>query len=633
MDTERTDSDGPPLLIDIVGGDGTLSPFFCDTRSSHPTISGVTDALYYGDNLDVLAGMPSASVDLIYLDPPFNSQRNYNLVFRDKSTSGQKRAFVDVWNWDDKAERAYRDLTSPSYGAPAPLREIIKALHDFFGPDRRDDMAYPAMMAIRLLEMHRILKDTGTLYLHCDPTASHYLRLILDAIFGEDRFLNEVVWRRATAKNDPNRYGRCHDTILVYARGKTFTWNQEYTPFQDYSVEKNYTAVEEGTGRRFRLSDLTANKPGGDTDYEWHGQRPYKGRHWAFSREKMDEMLAAGRIVFRRTGMPVYKRYLDEMPGVPVTDVWTDISLLASASPERIGYPTQKPVALLKRIIEASSNPGDVVLDPFCGCGTSFEAAREAGRVWNGIDISVAAVEVIRERMDRVMPGTHYLEYGFPADIEGAQRLAATNPHSFQWWVLAKVRGRQIASGRGRRPDKKGGDRGVDGEILVRDIDDGRLLRVIVSVKAGANLNPSMLRDLVGTVAAERADMGLLLTMAPPTEGMRKAAREHGTIPSSLHPNGCPRFQIITVEDIFAGKHPLLPGRNVTQDSAPTSATAQPTLPGIAEVDRPATLSRPTRAVPSRPARELVKGARKPALRKDVSPAERSGGRGQGSKG
>ncbi len=548
------------------------------------------DTLYYGDNLDVLRQLRSESVDLIYLDPPFNSQRNYNLVFRDKSTAGLKQAFRDVWRWDDAAENAYNELIAPSFDGPPALREIAEALYRFFGPDRRDDMAYPAMMAIRLVEMHRVLKPTGSLYLHCDPTASHYLKLILDAIFGADRFLNEIVWQRSTAKNDPRRYGRCHDCLLFYSKTKDFTWNQEYTPFQEYSVLKNYTASDPD-GRRYRLSDLTANKPGGDTDYEWHGKRPYKGRHWAFSREKMDAMLAEGRIVFRRTGMPVYKRYLDEMPGVPVSDVWTDIPVLASASPERIGYPTQKPVALLKRLIEASSNKGDVVLDPFCGCGTTIEACIKLSRTWIGIDIAHAAVDIIRDRLDRTCPEATYAEVGIPADWESAERLAKANKYAFQWWVVSKIRGRSIAHPK-RGKNRKGGDRGVDGEIIVREYDSDQTRRVIISVKGGSALNPGMVRDLIGTVANEKAHMGVLVTMYEPTDGMRKAAREAGTVPSPTDAGGLPRFQIITVADVFANKLPELPGRNVTQDSAPAHKPAQPTLPGIDDIDPPRSIRR-----------------------------------------
>jgi len=260
--------------------------------------------------------------------------------------------------------------------------------------------------------------------------------------------------KRGTPKNDPGRFGRSHDTILFYTKGTKWTWNVQYGPYEPSYVERDYRYVEEGTGRRYRLDNLTANKPGGDTDYEWHGARPYKGRHWAYSREKMDQFLAGGRIVFRRTGMPVYKRYLDEMPGVPLQDIWTDISL-PSGSRERIGYPTQKPEALLERIITASTNEGDVVLDPFCGCGTTLVAATRLRRQWIGIDTSPTAINVMRHRLRRV---------GASANIVGLpvteQDLTALKPFEFQNWVMQRIHG--------THSPRKTGDMGIDGFSFTR---------------------------------------------------------------------------------------------------------------------------------------------------------------------
>ena len=391
------------------------------------TITRMPGDLYYGDNLGILRHkIASESVDLIYLDPPFNSDRIYNVLHR--GSTAQERAFADTWTWDDQAERAFHELTEqapPGVHVPQELADMMRALRGFLR-DHRDMLAYLSMMAIRLVEMRRVLRATGSIYLHCDPTASHYLKMILDAIFGAECFQNEVIWQRAGGKNDAKRYGRSHDAILFYSRGKSFTWNEQYTEFQDYSVAKNYTAVEADTGRRYRLSDLTANKAGGDVDYEWHGQRPYRGRHWAYSRENMDRFLAEGRIVFRRTGMPVYKRYLDEMPGVALQDVWTDIKL-ASDTPERTGYATQKPLALLERILAASSNAGDLVLDPFCGCGTTIEAAEKLGRKWIGIDVAIRAVDVIKARLNERFGERVWTEYGEPTDVDAAAHLAETS--------------------------------------------------------------------------------------------------------------------------------------------------------------------------------------------------------------
>ena len=361
--------------------------------------------LFYGDNLDVLSQhVGDESVDLVYLDPPFNSNRNYNVLFARHETqasdAAQIKAFDDTWHWTPETDTQYKAAISG--GLPAKVADALAALRTLLGEN--DATAYLVNMAPRLVELHRVLKPTGSLYLHCHPTMSHYLKVMLDTIFGPKFFRNEVSWKRFSAKNDPHRFGRSHDVILFYSRDDKFTWNVQYGPFEQDYVEENYRYVEEGTGRRYRRDNLTANKPGGDVSYEWHGARPYKGRYWAYSREKMDQMLLDGRIEFRRTGMPVYKRYLDEQPGVPLQDIWTDIRL-HSGSKERLGYPTQKPVALLERIVTASSNEGDLVLDPFCGCGTTIEAAERLGRRWIGIDITYLAIDQGNGRGDPILHG------------------------------------------------------------------------------------------------------------------------------------------------------------------------------------------------------------------------------------
>lgn len=375
-----------------------------------------TGVLHCGDNRRVLAEFPDECVDLIYLDPPFFSNRNYEVIWGDEE---EVRSFEDRWEG---------------------------GIH-----------VYMEWMAQRLVELHRVLKRTGTMYLHCDPSASHYLKVRADGIFGGKRFLNEIAWKRFSGKNDPKRFGRSHDLILVYTKSAGYTWNVQYGPFEDDYVDDNYRYIEEGTGRRYRLSDLTANKPGGDTDYEWHGAKPYKGRHWAYSRDKMDQFNADGRIVFRRTGMPVYKRYLDEMPGVPLQDVWTDIKL-ASGSRERVGYPTQKPEALLERIIAASSNAGDVVLDPFCGCGTTVAVAQRLKREWIGIDVSPTAVSVMKRRVEKSGARDVKLE-GLPVTIDDLKEL---RPFSFQNWIVQRVSG--------THSPRKSGDMGIDGYSFMEQL-------------------------------------------------------------------------------------------------------------------------------------------------------------------
>jgi DNA modification methylase len=510
----------------------------------------VANRLYYGDNLDVLREhLPDGSVDLIYLDPPFNSNRAYNVIFapsdrvRD-SNLAQIQAFDDTWRWTPATDEQYRDILSGS--VPPRVADVLRSLHALLGEN--DAMAYLVNMAPRLGELHRVLKPTGSLYLHCDPTMSHYLKIVLDAIFGAENFRNEITWERSGAKNDSLRFGRSHDVLLFYTRSNRFTWNVEHTPFRDASILKNYTHVEEGTGRRYRRGDLTAAKPGGDVDYEWHGVRPYRGRYWAYSRENMDKMLAEGRIEFRRTGMPTYKRYLDEQPGVPLQDVWTDIRL-TSADKERLGYPTQKPVALLERIIRCSSNPGDVVLDPFCGCGTTIDAAQRLSRTWIGIDITYIAVDLIMKRLEHAYGESIRGEYqvsGIPRDLAGARSLFDRSPFDFERWAVSLVRG---------TPNQKQvGDRGIDGVVRFYTDTRGDTGRILVSVKGGKSLGPQFARDLIGTVTTERAEMGSLLTLAPPTRGIYDAVAHAGTYRWPVNGAIFPRAQVLTVEELLTGK-------------------------------------------------------------------------------
>lgn len=380
-----------------------------------PPTASPTEVVFCGDNLDVLRRFPDACVDLVYIDPPFNSNRVYEVFWGETK---EKRSFEDR----HESTRAYIDFMRP-----------------------------------RCVELARVLKLTGSFYFHCDWHASHYVKVMLDQILGEDCFQNEIAWKRFSAKNDAVRYGRGHDAIFFYTKSAKYTWNPQYGPFESDYVEQNYRFLEEGTGRRYRLSDLTANKGGGDVDFEWHGQRPYKGRHWAYSREKMDRFLEEGRIVFRKTGMPVYKRYLDEMPGVPLQDIWTDIKL-TSGSNERIGYPTQKPVALLERIVTASSNKGDVVLDAFCGCGTALVAAEKLGRRWVGIDCSPTACRVMAKRLKQdcgLREGKDFRVVGLPRSEDELRRMP---PFEFENWAVVAL---------GGVPNKtKVGDMGIDGRIF-----------------------------------------------------------------------------------------------------------------------------------------------------------------------
>lgn len=508
--------------------------------------------LFYGDNLDILREhIGDRTVDLVYLDPPFNSNRSYNVLFKEKSgmeSPAQIEAFGDTWVWSHETDNLFSSLISGP--APNRVKDALAAMRNLLGEN--DVLAYLVMMTARLVELHRVLKPTGSLYLHCDPTASHYLKILLDAIFGPKNFRNEISWQRAGAKNDSLRYGRSHDVIFFYTVSDKFTWNQQYTPFDEGSILKNYTHVEEGTGRRYRRGDLTAAKAGGDVDFEWHGVRPYKGRHWAYSRAKLDEMYAAGRIEFRRTGMPVYKRYLDEQPGVPLQDIWTDVRL-TSSDKERLGYPTQKPVALLERIISSSSNPGDLVLDPFCGCGTTVDAAQKLGRRWMGIDVTTLAIDLIDARLrhtytESIMDSYEIL--GVPKDLPGAQKLFQSSPFEFERWCVMLVDGQPN--------ERQVGDRGVDGVIRIPVDSRGGSHRVLVSVKGGASASPANVRELLGTVESQKAAMGVFISMKMPTKAMIEAANHAGTY-TYVNGKKFPKVQIITVQELLDGKRPHLP--------------------------------------------------------------------------
>jgi DNA modification methylase len=512
------------------------------------------NTLYFGNNLEVLrAEFPDECVDLIYLDPPFNSKRDYNMVFRDIAGAGdtaQLQAFADTHTFAGAAAE-YNEVTESGL----PEGKLVETLREVFG--RTPLVAYLSIMALRLRELHRVLKSTGSLYLHCDPTAGHSLKLLLDCVFGEECFRNEISWKRFSAKNDAKRYGRSHDILFYYAKGPAPTWHVQYGPFEEDYVEENYRYIEEGTGRRYRLGDLTANKPGGDVDYEWHGATPYKGRHWAYSRENMDKMLADGRILFRKTGMPVFKRYLDEQPGVPLQDLWTDVRLHGGSN-ERLGFPTQKPLALLDRIISASSNEGDVVLDPFCGCGTAVVAAQKLGRRWCGIDITSLAVTLMRDRLCKSFPEVYAAPgavpvLGLPKDLAGARLLAEEDKYDFQFWALTLV-GAHPPGG----TKKKGPDHGIDGEILWRD-GSGHLQRGIVSVKGGRAVTEAQVKHLLATLESEKAALALFVTLAPPTGPMLSTAALAGTYTLPGTTATFPRLQILTIEELLAGKEPKLP--------------------------------------------------------------------------
>jgi site-specific DNA-methyltransferase (adenine-specific) len=502
--------------------------------------------LYYGDNLAVLRdSIKDASVDLIYLDPPFNSNASYNVLFKGPQgaqSAAQIEAFDDTWHWNDSAEAAFGDVMR---GGNAAASTMLRAMRSFLGDN--DMMAYLAMMAVRLVELHRVLKPTGSLYLHCDPTASHYLKILLDAVFGAGNYINEISWHRTTAKADykqgATHFPRVRDIILRFkkvGRGNQI-FNQPFVAYDEEYVRTKYTGVDE-KGRRFMLDNLTG--PGGaakgNAFYEVMGVSKY----WRYSRENMDRLIAEGRVVQPSPGaVPRYKRYLDEMPGVPCSDSWDDIRPLNSQAQERLGYPTQKPVALLERILNASSNPGDIVLDPFCGCGTTVHAAEKLGRQWIGIDVTHLAIGLIEKRLRDAFAGVVFTTHGTPQDLDGARDLAARGEyHEFEKWALSL-----IAAQPGNL-SKKGADKGIDGNLYFGAKAEGR---GIVSVKAGDNVGVGMIRDLRGVIEREGAGIGVFLTLTAPSKPMVTEAAGAGQFElPGFAP--VPRIQIVTVEQAMA---------------------------------------------------------------------------------
>jgi site-specific DNA-methyltransferase (adenine-specific) len=503
--------------------------------------------LYFGDNLTILRDyIPDRSVDLIYLDPPFNSAANYNVLFKEKSgeeSTAQIHAFEDTWHWSQESEDTLRDLVST---APERVIELMQSLKSSLG--RSDMMAYLTMMSPRLVELHRKLKDTGSIYLHCDSTASHYLKLLMDSIFGTLNYKNEIIWRRYGAHNDVGQgsksFGRVHDTILFYTKSKEHKWTQLFTPLNEEYVKSTYRNVEEKTGRLFRVSPLTA--PGGaekgNPVYDWNGHT----RSWRYSKETMARLDKEGRLYYSKTGYVGKKLYLNESKGVPVQDIWNDIPALSGAHAERLGYPTQKPEALLERIIKASSNEGDIVLDPFCGCGTSIAAAEHLHRKWIGIDITHLAISVVKNRLhehytDELSP---YEVAGVPTDFAGAEALALQDRYEFQYWALS------LLAGRPAQDKKKGKDTGIDGLLYFYDGDSEKPNKIIIQVKSG-HIKPDDIRALITVVAREKAQMGAFITLKPPSKDMKKEAVAAGYYKTGY--GAFPKLQILTVEELLNG--------------------------------------------------------------------------------
>lgn len=520
------------------------------------------NTLYYGDNLDILRRyVEDESVDLVYLDPPFNSNADYNVLFAEKDGTqahAQIKAFEDTWSWDLEAAQEYAEVLRSGHDRVA---KCLKGIHDFLGGS--DMLAYLSMMALRLIELRRVLKPTGSIYLHCDPTASHYLKIVMDAVFGPENYRSEIIWKRTNSRSTSGKWPRLHDIILQYARADQAKFSPVQVPGDMQKIP--HTLITWKDGLKYQTYELTA--PGvtkdGESGKPWRGFDPTSmGRHWANSQATMEEWNAQELIHWAKAGKAGgFPRRRDENPFVAedrmvtVGDVWTDIDRINQAARERLGYPTQKPEALLDRVVSATSAEGDVILDPFCGCGTTIVAAHKLGRRWIGIDITHLAINLIKVRLaDAFGPkvAETYRVIGEPTDLEGARALADLDKYQFQYWALGLV-------GAPPMEEKKGADKGIDGRLYMTDARDGDTKTVVISVKGG-HVTSSQVRDLRGVVEREEAAIGVFICLEPPTRDMRKEAAEAGMWQTkSLAGTSHPRLQILTIEDLLAGKRIDMP--------------------------------------------------------------------------
>lgn len=499
------------------------------------------DTLYYGDNLDILKRyIPDESVDLVYLDPPFNSNQNYNVLYKEQNgarAASQIRAFEDTWTWSRESEETYAELITKG----DKVSDCLEAFRKLLGPS--DMLAYLVMMAPRLVELRRVMKSTASIYLHCDPAASHYLKLLMDAVFGNEYFRNEIVWKRTSGHSDAIGYGSVHDTILFFTKSSEATWNDSYQPYDPDYVEQYYR-YKDPDGRRFMSGDLgAAGLQGGGYDYEWKGIR----RIWRVPIETMRELDSKGYIFYTRNGIPRRKRYFDEAKGMPAQDIWSDIQALRSWHAEKLGYPTQKPESLLERILQASSNEGDLILDPFCGCGTTIAAAHKLNRRWIGIDITHLAIALMKARLyDTFGEKVSYTVIGEPVSVPDAQVLAESDPFQFQAWADGLVGARPVEQ-------KKGADKGIDGKIIFQGEKPGEFETVILSVKAGG-IHRAHVHELRGVVEREKAAIGVLISMEEPTAPMKEEAVTAGFFESKTWGKKYPKIQLLTIAELLDGK-------------------------------------------------------------------------------
>jgi len=501
------------------------------------TMPAWKNKLYFGDNLDILREhVASESVDLIYLDPPFNSNATYNVLFQEKSgerSAAQITAFEDTWHWGIESEYAYQEVVKES---PKKLADLMQAMRTFLG--QNDMMAYLTMMAQRMVELHRVLKPSGSIYLHCDSRASHYLKLLLDAAFGVQHFRNDIRWKRQPvrgAKSTSQQFARTSDSILFYTKTSEATWNSQYKEYDEKYIKSKFTNKDKDQ-RLYRIDNI------GD-----------------YSEKSIAEFRKQGRIYDYPSGKVGLIRYLDETKGEALGDFWPEPASINSQAAERLGYPTQKPEALLERMIKASSNEGDLVLDPFCGCGTAIAVAERLHRRWIGIDITHLAISLMRHRLhDTFGPDlSPYEVIGDPKDLESARALAKESEHEgryqFEWWALGLVDARPA------QDKKKGADKGIDGYINFFDDNSGKAKTIVVQVKSG-HVTSAYVQALRGALEREKSPIGILITLEEPTRPMLQEAAAGGFYePEHFPEHQYPRIQILTIRELLEGKEAQYP--------------------------------------------------------------------------
>ncbi len=511
-----------------------------------------TNVLYYGDNLSVLRNIPDNAIDLIYLDPPFNSKATYNVLYKEPTgepSKAQLTAFEDTWHWGDESRYAFQQIME-SKVAPVQVQQLMDVLPSFVG-NKTDMRAYLVMMTVRLIELRRVLKETGSIYLHCDSTASHYLKIVMDMIFGADNFCNEIIWQKIRAsKAQTIGFGKVHDVIFYYTKTSDVAFYPERVIHSDKYLKSHYRYTEPKTNRTYRLDNFTQTGQGIARKFGNKIIEPPHGKHWIWSQERIDDGMQRGLIIVPEKGMPSVKRYLDEVRGNFVEDIWVDIPPINSMAKERLPYPTQKPLALLERIIKASSNEGDIVLDPFCGCGTAVVAAHKFNRKWIGIDVTYLAISTMKYRLEQSFPNITIKVVGEPTVLSEAKVLAEQDKYQFQWWAVSLIKGQPYGN------KKKGADTGIDGYLwFATGID--KYDKAIISVKGGS-ATVKDIRDLDGVVDREKTPIGIFITMHEPTRKMVEEAAEHGYYKSpfeTMHR----RIQILTVRELMDGKKPDVP--------------------------------------------------------------------------